>query len=68
MNQEYGIEIWEKLVIGRNIVKNLLRKIDTVSTHRISRIAQDLSVAAYGENVKMQEKMDFKDYDQIKKM
>ena len=28
--QEYGMYTWEKMLIGRNIVKNLLIKIDVV--------------------------------------
>ena len=28
--QEYGMFTWEKMLIGRNIVKNLLIKIDVV--------------------------------------
>lgn len=31
--QEYGMYTWEKMLIGRNIVKNLLIKIDVVGKH-----------------------------------
>lgn len=55
--QEYGMYTWEKMLIGRNIVKNLLIKIDVVGVAWVGDL-QDLRISAFGPNSKFIEKSD----------
>ena len=55
--QEYGMFTWEKMLIGRNIVKNLLIKIDVVGVRRIGDV-KDLRISAFGPTSKFIEMSD----------